>query len=50
MTFMKIFMQIKIYLILVTIQKAFDSVSKKFFCKTKDEFSGKIIKEFVGLK
>ena len=30
--------------------KFFDVVNKKVICKMKDEFKGKIISEFVGLK
>ena len=45
-------MKIRIYLILVTIQKIqfLDPVNKKVIVKMKDEVKGKIISEFVGLK
>ena len=51
--FMKIFMKINAYLILVAIQKiqSFLILSvKMLLVKMKDEFKGKIISEFVGLK
>ena len=51
--FMTIFMKIKICLILVTIHKIqsfYDPVNKKVIGKMKEEFKGKIISEFVGLK
>ena len=50
--FTKIFMRIKIYLILVISQdsKFFNPVNKKVIGKMKDEFKGKMISEFVGLK
>ena len=52
MMFMKIFLKIRICLILVIIQKieAFLILSKKVIGKMKDEFKGKTISEFVGLK
>ena len=46
-------MKIKICLILVTIhniESFFDLVNKKVVGKMKDEFKGKVISEFVGLK
>ena len=51
--FMKIFMKLKIYLILVTIheiQSFLILLMKKLIDKMKDEFIGKTINEFVGLK
>ena len=51
--FMKIFMKIRIYLIVVTIQKIqniFDPVNKKVIGRMKNEVKGKIINEFGGLK
>ena len=52
MMFMKIFLKIRICLILVIIQKIerFLILSKKVTGKMKDEFKGKTISEFVGLK
>ena len=52
MMFMKIFLKIRICLILVIIQKIeqFLILSKKIIGKMKDEFKGKTISEFVGLK
>ena len=52
MMFMKIFLKIRISLILVIIQKIerFLILSKKVIGKMKDEFKGKVISEFVGLK
>ena len=52
MMFMKIFLKIRICLILVIIQKieTFLILSKKVIGKMKDEFKGKAISEFVGLK
>ena len=52
MVFMKIFLKIRICLILVIIQKTeiFLILSKKNIAKMKDEFKGKTISEFVGLK
>ena len=49
---MKIFMRREICLILVTPQdsKFFDSANKKVIGRIKDEFKGKIITKFVGLK
>ena len=45
-------MKIRIYLILVTIQKIqfVDPVNNKVIVKMKDEVKGKVISEFVGLK
>ena len=50
--FMKSFLNGKISLILVTIQKIFffDKTNKKVIGKMKDEFGGVIVDEFVGLK
>ena len=52
MMFMKIFLKMRICLILVIIQKIerFLILSKKVIGKMKDEFKGKTISEFVGLK
>ena len=52
MMFMKIFLKIRICLILVIIQKIerFLILSKNVTGKMKDEFKGKTISEFVGLK
>ena len=50
---MKIFMKIRICLILVTIQKIqniFDPVNKKVIGKMKNKVKGKTINEFGGLK
>ena len=49
---MKSFLNGKISLILVTIQKIFffDKTNKKVIGKMKDEFGGVIVDEFVGLK
>ena len=47
---MKIFIKTKICLILVNIHQVFDPVNKKVIGKMKDEFKGKIIREFVRLK
>ena len=46
---MEIFVLINICLILVIIQ-FFDLVNKNVIGKMKDEFKGKVISEFVGLK
>ena len=51
--FMKKFLSVKICLILVTIQKIqsfFNETNKKVIGKMKDESSGVIVDEFVGLK
>ena len=50
--FMKSFLNGKISLILVAIQKIFffDKTNKKVIGKMKDEFGGVIVDEFVGLK
>ena len=51
--FMKIFIKAKICLILVNIhqiQSFLTQLIKKVIGKLKDEFKGKIISEFVGLK
>ena len=50
--FMKSFLNGKISLILVTIQKIFffDKTNKKVIGKMKDEFGGVVVDEFVGLK
>ena len=52
MMFMKIFLKIRICLILVIIQKIerFLILSKKVIGKMKYEIKGKVISEFVGLK
>ena len=50
---MKKFLSVKICLILVTIQKIqsfFNETNKKVIGKMKDESSGVIVDEFVGLK
>ena len=52
--FMKIFIKTKICLILVTTRLKdstfFNPVNKSAIGKMKDEFKGRIISEFVGLK
>ena len=49
--FMKIFIKTKICLILDPLDSNFfDPVNKKVIDRMKDEFKGKIISEFVGLK
>ena len=48
--FMKNFLNGKICLTLVIIQKIFDNATKKVIGKMKDEYGGVIINEFVGLK
>ena len=50
--FMKSFLNGKISLILVTVQKIFffDKTNKKVIGKMKDEFGGVVVDEFVGLK
>ena len=52
MMFMKIFMKIGFCLILVIIHEIqiFHLLNKRGIGKTKDEFKGKIISEFGGLK
>ena len=50
---MKIFIKTKICLILLTIQKVqsfLNSVNKNIMGKMQDEFKGKLIREFFGLK
>ena len=49
---MKIFTKIKICLILVIIDniQSFLILLKKWICKLKDEFKGKIVSLFVGWK
>ena len=47
---MKIFIKIKICLILVIIHELFDPANKNVIGKMKDELKGKIINESIGLK
>ena len=47
---MKNFLNGKICLTLVIIQKIFDNANKKVIGKMKDEYGGVIIDEFVELK
>ena len=47
---MKIFLNGKICLTLVIIQKFFDDTNKKVIGKMKDEYGGVIIDQFIGLK
>ena len=47
---MKIFIKTKICSILVIMPEFFDPVNNKVIGKMKDEFKGKVISEFFGLK
>ena len=48
--FLKNFLNGKICLTLVIIQKIFDNANKKVIGKMKDEYGGVIIDQFIGLK